>query len=326
MATKTITLTGAEVAVTGLDGAHAHIRNDSTDTIYAAKMPGITAGADGVLSIPAGQAATVTGISGALYLLGSGSATVVSSDYTESPFRASTSSGGSAVDEAARTAISTHSSNAEIHVTADEKVAWNSFSNPNQLINPDFAINQRGDISTYDGSSEALEYFADMWMRIGGVSLTGTGVSIIKGNSPYGLGILAQKIENGAAYDGKIATLSAKVDGEVVTLTGTISSAVVSNSGAVSMDFVLGNDRAILMQIYTSDTEEHIIEWAKFELADIATTYCQPDPATELSKCQRYYQIRSTGDIAEVDLRPSMRATPTVTQLSDGNYAYSAEL
>lgn len=31
MATKTITLTGAEVAVTGLDGAHAHIRNDGTE-------------------------------------------------------------------------------------------------------------------------------------------------------------------------------------------------------------------------------------------------------------------------------------------------------
>ena len=57
MATKTITLTGAEVAVTGLDGANAHIRNDGTDVIYAAKAAGISAGADGVLSIPAGQAA-----------------------------------------------------------------------------------------------------------------------------------------------------------------------------------------------------------------------------------------------------------------------------
>lgn len=104
MATKTITLTGAEVAVTGLDGAHAHIRNDSTDTIYAAKTAGITAGADGVASIPAGQADTIRGISGKVYLLGTGSALIQSDDYVESPFKASTASGGSAVDTASRAA------------------------------------------------------------------------------------------------------------------------------------------------------------------------------------------------------------------------------
>ncbi|MGN1340309.1 MAG: hypothetical protein ACI4WS_08450 [Oscillospiraceae bacterium] len=37
MAVKTINLTGAEVAVTGLDGAHAHITNMGADIIYAAK-------------------------------------------------------------------------------------------------------------------------------------------------------------------------------------------------------------------------------------------------------------------------------------------------
>ena len=104
MATKTINLIGTEVAVTGLDGAHAHIRNDSTDTIYASKMPGITAGADGVASIPAGQADTLRGISGAVYLLGTGSVLIQSDDYVTSPFKASTASGGSAVDTASRAA------------------------------------------------------------------------------------------------------------------------------------------------------------------------------------------------------------------------------
>lgn len=37
MATKTINLIGAEVAVAGLDGAHAHIRNDGTEVIYISK-------------------------------------------------------------------------------------------------------------------------------------------------------------------------------------------------------------------------------------------------------------------------------------------------
>ena len=121
MATKTITLTGAEIAVTGLDGANAHIRNDGADVIYAAKAAGISAGADGVLGIPAGQAATVYGISGTVYMLGTGSAQIISNDYSELPFKTSTASGGSAVDEVARAAINTHAGNDEIHVTAEEK-------------------------------------------------------------------------------------------------------------------------------------------------------------------------------------------------------------
>ena len=125
MATKTINLTGAEVAVTGLDGAHAHIRNDGTEVIYAAKTAGITAGADGVASIPAGQSDTIRGISGTVYLLGTGSVLIQSDDYVASPFKTSAASGGSAVDEVARAAINAHAGNAEIHVTADEKAGWN---------------------------------------------------------------------------------------------------------------------------------------------------------------------------------------------------------
>ena len=125
MATKTINLTGAEVAVTGLDGAHAHIRNDGTEVIYAAKTAGITAGADGVASIPAGQSDTIRGISGAVYLLGTGSALIQSDDYVVSPFKTSAQGSGSGADEVARAAINTHSGNAEIHVTAEEKESWN---------------------------------------------------------------------------------------------------------------------------------------------------------------------------------------------------------
>lgn len=121
---KTIILSGGEISV-ALDGAHAHIRNDGTDVIYAAKTAGITPGADGVASIPAGQADTIRGISGIVYLLGTGSAHIQSDYYVANPFKTSTVSGGSAVDEVARAAISNHSGNSEIHVTAAERAAWN---------------------------------------------------------------------------------------------------------------------------------------------------------------------------------------------------------
>ena len=127
MAVRTITLTGAEVAVTGLDGAHAHITNMGADIIYAAKTAGISAGADGVVPIPAGNGNTLRGISGAIYLLGTGSALIQTDDYVQHPsFRNSTASGGSGVDDVARAALSAHEGNAEIHVTAGEKSSWNS--------------------------------------------------------------------------------------------------------------------------------------------------------------------------------------------------------
>ena len=125
MATKTIALTSTQVAVTGLDGAHAHIRNDGTEVIYAAKTADITAGADGVASIPAGQSDTIRGISGTVYLLGTGSVLIQSDDYVVSPFKTSAQGSGSGADEVARAAINTHSGNAEIHVTAEEKESWN---------------------------------------------------------------------------------------------------------------------------------------------------------------------------------------------------------
>ena len=65
---------------------------------------------------------------------------------------------------------------------------------------------------------------------------------------------------------------------------------------------------------------------SKLELGEIATPIIPADPATELAKCQRYYQIRSTNDIDPVDLRPSMRATPTDIKQVTGGYAYVAEL
>lgn len=169
MATKTINLTGAEVAVTGLDGAHAHIRNDGTEVIYAAKTAGITAGADGVASIPAGQSDTIRGISGAVYLLGTGSVLIQSDDYVTSPFKTSAASGGSAVDEVARAAINAHSGNAEIHVTAEEKAAWNAKAEMSDI--PTTLPANGGNADTVDGK-HASDFMQWLGYYSGGSILT----------------------------------------------------------------------------------------------------------------------------------------------------------
>lgn len=336
MATKTINLTGAEVAVTGLDGAHAHIRNDGTEVIYAAKTAGITAGADGVASIPAGQSDTIRGISGAVYLLGTGSVLIQSDDYVASPFKTSATSGGSGADEVARAAINTHSGNAEIHVTAEEKAAWNAvnYSNPNLLINPDFAINQYGITSVAGGTDRV--YFADRWHSVGCSVTNSDGVISAAWDGSYiyddgkNMGYIQSVLELPELI-GKQVTLSINIDvvrHHAVFTIPTTFSGIVQEEISEDIDIAVGNyaNIGIAAILFLKSTINHIIGDFKLELGGIATPFVPPDPATELAKCQRYYQIRSTGDIAAVDLRPTMRDTPTITQLSDGNYAYSAEL
>jgi hypothetical protein len=126
MTAKTITLTGAEIRAGYSGGANAWLRNDGTEVIYAAAVPGITAGSDGVVSIPAGQSAPVYGAYGTVYLLGTGSVQLIGSDYSTNPFKTSAQSGGSGADSVARAAINQHAGNADIHVTAAEKSGWDA--------------------------------------------------------------------------------------------------------------------------------------------------------------------------------------------------------
>ena len=70
MTSKTIALSGAEIRANYSGGTNAWLRNDGTTVVYASTVPGITAGADGVVSIPAGQAAAIYGACGAVYQIG----------------------------------------------------------------------------------------------------------------------------------------------------------------------------------------------------------------------------------------------------------------
>ena len=177
MTSKTIALSGAEIRADYSGGTNAWLRNDGTTVVYASTAPGVTAGADGVVSIPAGQAAAIYGACGSVYLLGTGSVQLVGSDYTACPFKTSAQSGGSGADSVARAAIEAHAADTDIHVTADEKAYWNTLSGKNDLDNPDFRVNQRGQNEYSTG------YTVDRWYSpgkcsaapiSGGVKLTST--------------------------------------------------------------------------------------------------------------------------------------------------------
>ena len=340
MTAKTITLTGAEIRAGYSGGANAWLRNDGTDVIYAAAVPGITAGSDGVVSIPAGQSAPVYGAYGTVYLLGTGSVQLIGSDYSTNPFKTSAQSGGSGADSVARAAITAHVANTEIHVTAAQKSAWDGLSNPNLLINSDFAVNQRGQQEYTAG------YSADRWKLI----TAHTKVTVLTGGVKIGFAsdtpapaVIGQAVENYSAVAGKEITVSMHVS-EMAAQHAMMSANYMSGgerkyhtkaltAGTNALTVAVPEDISdFALWIYGADSRVGdtadsytVVEWAKLEIGGSATPYLPPDPTTELARCQRYYQIRSTNDIAPADLRPSM-GTITDIKAVEGGYAYVAEL
>lgn len=338
MTSKTIVLTGEEIRADYSGGTNAWLRNDGTATVYASTAPGVTAGADGVVSIPAGQAVRIDGACRTVYLLGTGgSVQLVGSDYTACPFKTSTSAGGeSGVDEVARAAIEAHAGNADIHVTAAEKSAWDGLSNPNLLINPDFRINQRGQAEYTSG------YTVDRWYSpgkcsaapiSGGVKLTSTVTASSTTHAfwqdfefplppgKYTLSLKAADVTG--VWAARIRTVTAAGDYVDSYYTPRLQAGI--NSVTVDLpdsEYISAVSVSLNKGIEIGDSLT--IEWMKLENGS-ATLFVHPDLATELEKCQRFYQIRSTNDIDPLDLRPSMR-TITDIKAVEGGYAYVAEL
>jgi hypothetical protein len=337
MTSKTIALTGAEIRVNYSGGTNAWLRNDGTATVYASGAPGITAGADGTVSIPAGQSVGVYGANGTVYLKGTGSVQLIGSDYSTNPFRNSAASGGSGADDVARAALEAHAGNADIHVTAEEKSAWDGLSNPNLLINPDFRVNQRGQAEYTSG------YTVDRWYSpgkcsaapiSGGVKLTSTVTASSTTHAfwqdfefplppgKYTLSLKAADVTG--VWAARIRTVTAA--GDYVDSYYTL--ALREGVNKVSVDLPDGEYISAVSIGFNKGTEAGNslkLAWAKLEGGSLATPFVPPDYAAELAKCQRFYQVRTTNDIDPLNLRPSMRAITDVKAV-EGGYAYVAEL
>ena len=336
MTSKTIVLTGEEIRADYSGGTNAWLRNDGATTVYASAAPGVTAGADGTVSIPAGQAAAIYGTCGTVYLLGTGSVQLVGSDYTACPFKTS-ALGGSGADSVARAAIEAHVGNADIHVTAAEKSAWDGLSNPNLLINPDFRVNQRGQAEYTSG------YTVDRWYSpgkcsaapiSGGVKLTSTVTASSTTHAfwqdfefplppgKYTLSLKAADVTG--VWAARIRTVTAAGD----YVDSYYTSAFREGVNKVSVDLSEGEYISAVSVGFNKGTEAGNslkLAWAKLEGGSLATPFVPPDYAAELAKCQRFYQVRTTNDIDPLDMRPSMRSITDIKAV-EGGYAYVAEL
>ena len=361
---KTVTLTGSEVKVTDLGGQNAAVKNLGSGSIYVSTKPNITAGADNVIEIPAGAGEVVLDANGTVYIVGTGKVQCTGTPYAVPNFKLPSSSNGggggtsdvtkeyvdaqdttnlnlakSYTDNAkseiqttidtVNDTLNTHIADQVKHITAEERTAWNAvnYINPNLLMNPDFKINQRGQ-DVYSGTMHT----ADCWRCItstgqvtvgsGGITVTDTAGGECKINN-YVEGDLT----------GKTITLSACIDGTICKVSGLATADMTTWDKQLKVYFDGGyllfgcyNVHKFFIMFASAAEKSFSCQWVKLELGSIATPFCPPDPATELAKCQRYYQIRSTNDIDPVDLRPSMRATPTDIKKVTGGYAYVAEL
>ena len=262
---------------------------------------------------------------------------LVGSDYTACPFKTS-AQGGSGADDVARAAIEAHAADADIHVTADEKAYWNTLSGKNELDNPDFRVNQRGQNEYSTG------YTVDRWYistdkckaapETNGIRLTATAtltsnthafwqnIEFPLAPGKYTLSLKAADVTG--VWAARIRTVTAAgdyVDSYYTPrLQAGINSVTVDLSdseyiSAVSIGFNKGTEAGNSLKL----------AWAKLEGGSLATPFVPPDYAAELAKCQRFYQVRTTNDIDPLDMRPSMR-TITDIKAVEGGYAYVAEL
>lgn len=224
MAEKTIALTGAEAKIEYGGGCNAWLRNDGAATVYAAKTSGVTAGADGVVAVPAGGSAPLYGADGTVFLLGTGSVQLIGSDYSTNPFKTSTASGGSGVDDVARAAVEAHAGNADIHVTADEKAAWNGKADKSDIptslpanggnadtvggygisdagkagilaIAPDYGVLEVGNYIDFHSGNDGKDY--NVRIQTGGSGDEKLYVS--SGNSGFGLGTVVANLQGNAS-------------------------------------------------------------------------------------------------------------------------------
>ena len=140
--------------------------------------------------------------------------------------------------------------------------------NPNLLINPDFKINQRGVTGTF---SETGKYFVDRWKLMAGtVTVTSDGSITLNGR-------ISQEFET---------PMNTNEDGVIRS---------VSDGGlfALSLKEIDGN----IVGVQISGTNR-TISWVKLEYGRYdypATPFVPPEPATELVKCQRYFQVVNLG-------------------------------
>lgn len=171
-----------------------------------------------------------------------------------------------------------------------------ALSNPNILHNPWFSVNQRG-FTTDTGS--AKWWVSDRWYIIGDdktVTRASDGALTIKNEANTNI-YLVQK----AATNKMASLIGKKVTASIMFGDGTIKSGTITFNANERQSYLMESNFELYknnssdgnsLLTFTMPAGELIIKALKLEVGEISTLHLdsRPEYATELAKCQRYFQ------------------------------------
>ena len=247
-------------------------KNLGNSTLYVSAKPNPVAGEDNVAELSVNGAASIETDEGKVYVLGSGKVEIHRTNSKFCPFELpSTGSdgggGGSITVDSELSDTSTNPLQNKVTTAAinDVKTRLGDIPNPNLLINPDFKINQREFKGIqYPSDSIRIYYTVDRWAV------------------QPGQGMIVNSDGTVTIYGGCIQKIEKDVGDNVTASVGVVSGSAMANYNPQTKTFSI-----------TTDGKSAVISWAKLEIGSAATPFSPPELATELLKCQRYYQVHN---------------------------------
>lgn len=237
-------------------------------------------------------------------------------------------------------------SSGNISVIADvDNLEFDLIENPNLLINGDFRINQRGQ-SSYTNSTSNTTYTVDRWrMSLGNSGLNGTvvtpkangGVNLTCSNA-YGGGAtpFIQVLENPQNLIGKTLTFSVYISAinsgscryRLSNYTTFATGNLAVGLNTITYTVPSGTTQIFCGIICNATTAFNIdIEYMKLEVGSVSTPFSPKLYAEELPKCMRYFQIRSsiyTVETKAEDRPIPMRVDGTIGTTTIGGTTYNS--
>jgi len=267
-------------------------------------------------------------------------------------------------------AASTYETRANAASTYETQAAVNAlmFAFKNHILNGSMSVDQRNSGAAQSIPAAALTYTVDRWA----VLSTGSGVTgqqVAGTLSPYHYQITGavgntsveflQRIEAANINDlaGKVVTISVNLSNSLLTAVGwavgyasaadnfgtvtaiasgsiAVNPAETRYSFQVTLPAGTANGLQLLLSTANQTSGTFTIGEVQLEEGSVATSFDRRDIGTELTLCQRYYQLgsgigsdyASAGGIAKyltVPLAPNMRVAPSVAVSVSGGINYS---
>ena len=199
-----------------------------------------------------------------------------------------------------------HITDTEIHTTAAEKSMWNSLSNPNLLINPDWRVNTSGE-TEYHGTTAIMDCWGTATENT--VKYLDGGARVIDDGTASWNYLLSQSVKDFAPLRGRTVTFSVKIREitgrallQMCDGVNRLSSEVFTAPGTYHVTAAISADATQLECILVHGLNEAVdvtADWMKLELGTCATSFKAPVYSDEVLRIKA--QNGDIGNATSVD-------------------------